>query len=428
MPKSRAILIVTSAVFFGAVILVLAGVVPGRYEGGENPQNQKGEVMIWSADDTQDAFASSIQSFTERSRNVRVNFVGFSDPIEYEETLLNALASGKGPDIFSFPNSDLDRFASKLYPIPPAALPVFQFRNLYPETAERDLVRGGLVYGLPVSIDTLALFYNKDHFNESALVFPPADWDQFREFALALVRYDNAGEISRAGAGLGGPNSRIAHGTDILEFIGLQNAAQTGAGFGLNQPPLASALDFYTGFARRGFNYIWSDRLPYSLDGFASGKISMILGYGSDLANIRRLNGLLKIGVAPAPQPASVRQIVTYARYGAYGISNFSKDKALALRFLLSLAASPTAGRAYVAATGRPPALRSLIQEYIGDPELDVFARQALTAVSWPKVDSPEVGLVLSEAIQTVARGAVPSVALSVAEAKYQRAIGVYGR
>ena len=43
----------------------------------------------------------------------------------------------------------------------------------------QDALQDDKVYGIPLSIDTLALYYNKDHFREAGLVEAPATWNEF---------------------------------------------------------------------------------------------------------------------------------------------------------------------------------------------------------------------------------------------------------
>ncbi len=68
---------------------------------------------------------------------------------------------------------------------------------------------------------------------------------------------------------------------------------------------------------------------------------------------------------------------------------------------------TPDAARAYTTATNEPPALRSLVNEYVNDPVLGVFARQALIARSTPQADVTAASDILSDAIVAVTSGGV---------------------
>ena len=79
------------------------------------------------------------------------------------------------------------------------------------------------------------------------------------------------------------------------------------------------------------------------------------------------------------PQPAGISQPLNYADY--WGLSFSTKAGNLIwLEFYSFATANPQTAEIYLQTSKKPPALLSLIQKYINDPELGVFSRQALTA------------------------------------------------
>jgi ABC-type glycerol-3-phosphate transport system substrate-binding protein len=63
----------------------------------------------------------------------------------------------------------------------------------------------------------------------------------------------------------------------------------------------------------------------------------------------------------------------------------------------------------YTADTGEPPALRAAIQADLADPNLSVFAAQALSARSWHESDSTKFDGIMNSAIQDVLNGSSDS-------------------
>ena len=61
----------------------------------------------------------------------------------------------------------------------------------------------------------------------------------------------------------------------------------------------------------------------------------------------------------------------------------------------------------YTDATGNPPALRSAITADANDPDLSVFAAQALTARSWYEIDDSAIDGIFNSAIQDTLNGSV---------------------
>ena len=79
----------------------------------------------------------------------------------------------------------------------------------------------------------------------------------------------------------------------------------------------------------------------------------------------------------------------------------------------------------YLIVSKRPPALRTLIQKYADDPNIGVFAKQALTAKSWLKPDPEKVKAIFSQMIQAVVSKQLETYdALSQAERAVSDLIG----
>lgn len=62
--------------------------------------------------------------------------------------------------------------------------------------------KNGTLVALPFYIGVAATFYNKDHFSEAGLTAPPEDINDQILYAKKLVKYDNKGNITRAGLDL----------------------------------------------------------------------------------------------------------------------------------------------------------------------------------------------------------------------------------
>ena len=78
----------------------------------------------------------------------------------YEKDLVSALAAGNGPDIFSIHNSWLPAYMDKITPAPTSTLNYTQYNNDFVDVAVSDFTKNGSVYGVPLSVDSLALYYN----------------------------------------------------------------------------------------------------------------------------------------------------------------------------------------------------------------------------------------------------------------------------
>jgi multiple sugar transport system substrate-binding protein len=399
----------------GGVILIMAlvfmGILPGLQHKEQNPQNIKATLNFWGVGDNAGAYDAAIQSFKKTYKNVTVNYRSFPDEQTYDAAVLNALAAGQGPDIFMIPNTALPTEINKITPISPNQLSLLSFRSLFPPVVEQDFVSGGQIYGLPLSIDTLALIYNRSLFDAAGVPLPTTwqSWDDFVANVPQLVQKDAGGNIIQAAAAIGGSNSNIDHASDILALIFLQNGvaldARTG-NFNLGSQAGRDALAFYTQFATPASTaYTWNASLPNALTAFAQGQVAMIFDYESAIPRIKAMNQFLKLETAMVPQPKGIKNPITYPRYWAYVVSKQSPQAALAWTFILNMTTNPDNVAAYVNATGKPPALNAVIYNDKNDPTLGTFARQALMAHSWYVADPAAVDQILSQMIQSVVSG-----------------------
>lgn len=384
MPLTKNQIVIASAVGGVALIfaLVFLGVIPGLQKRTTDPTKIKAMLSFWGVGDTKDAYAGFLGSFKKTYPNVTANYRAFTDDAGYDTALLEALAAGQGPDIFTIRNTDLPKQANKIAPFPQTQITAAQFKQHFPQTAGQDLTLGQSVYALPLSIDTLALIYNRDIFDQAAMPLPTS-WQSWEDFVAAASKLETRTETN-----------------DLLYLLMLQNGTKlSDSGKGLvsfASPSGAQALNFYSPLYKAG-----------AIDDFSQGKIAMTFAYARDLSRIALKNGFLNFAVAPVLQPKNAALSVSYPSYWGYAVSRQSSNQTLAWNFLIAMATDETAAKDYAEKTGRPPALNSLIYRYQNDPALGVFARQALTARSWYQSDAEFINKTISVMINSFAKGGI---------------------
>lgn len=425
MDKTKVIIL---SIIGGAVLLLVLFVIGFLSQEKEEPRYQvEATLNFWGVEDSALAYEEIIGNFENIYPNVKVEYRGFEDVDSYERTLLNALAAGTGPDIFMVRNNDLFKKYDKITPIPETYYTLLELRNDSPEVVEKDFVLAdGVIYALPLSIDTLSLIYNKDIFNEEAVVFPPKTWEDFRDLVPQLVRYDENGRVKRAAAAMGGARN-IKNAKDILSLLMMQFGASMvsddykTATFSVREGE--SALEFYTQFANPiSEYYTWDDYMSDSIGAFAKEEAAMLIDYSSAVHEIKSRAPFLNIGVAPVPQPKNAEKQMSYASYWGYTVSSQSKYPGVAWDFILYMTLDPKNAESYLKSTKRPPALSVLIDKYKNNPDFSVFARQALIAKSWTEPDPELVNKIFSNMIEAVTReGVPPSRAIKDAENEVTR-------
>lgn len=400
--------IILIAIGGAIVIAVILAVVFGTRQGAEEAP-VSGEITVWGVFDSRTTWDELIAMYNRVRPNVHVRFQ-LLNSTTYEDGLINALAAGSGPDVFMFHNTWLPKHFSKLRALPSEFFPLSRFRSLFPTVAEQDFAPDGVIYAMPLYIDTLAMLYNRDIFDTAGIALPPATWRDFQAAIPKLRTLDSQGRLVRAAAAIGGSNQSINRGSDIAQLLMLQagvemvDATFTRATFSATGG--TEAVRFYTSFANPADPfYTWDESFGNSLDVFAEGRAAVIFNYAHQIDFLKQKNPFLNFDIAPMPQPASATQTVNFPSYWGLAVSGQSRNPLTAWDFIAWLTGNEEASRAYLERTNRPPAIRSLIAQYQNHAELGVFARQALTARSWPQIDNRGVDRILSDMISDVISG-----------------------
>lgn len=417
LTKKQITLIVIGLIFILGLILLF--VFGGRQEG---KGQLSGKITFWGVFDEPNVMNEIIAAYQATQPKVEIVYKKL-DPAGYETDLVNALATAKGPDVFMFFNSWLPKHYDKIQPLTESQLPIATFRRLFPTVVEQDFAPDGVIYALPLYIDTLAMFYNRDIFDSKGIALPPKTWLEFQNLLPKIREIDKTGKILKAAAAIGGSNKSINQASGLLNLLMLQSGVQmvnqdfSGAAFGQEGLP---SLKFYTQFSNPTSPfYTWNESLPYSIDSFAEGQTAVIFNYSHQVKLIKEKNPFLNFVIAPMLQPENANTIINWPNYWGLAVSAKSNQAAIAWNFILWLTTDEKTSAKYLELTGKPPALRSLISSYVNNPDLGVFAQQTLTARSWPQIDNITVDRAFSEMIEnTIAGKVTPDKAIQQAEDK----------
>jgi ABC-type glycerol-3-phosphate transport system substrate-binding protein len=421
--SQKQIMIIGGAIL--AVLVIGAVVLLNIRSGGGGAAQLK--ITIWGTDSAT-AMNDLISKYSGpgSGTNSEVQYVQI-DPSQYRSKILAALAAGIGPDVFEINNRDLPQWESVLAPVPASLETTFSpvtVENDFPDIVSQDFVSGGNVYALPLSIDTMAMIYNKDLFNTAGIATVPKTWEDFESDLPALRQVNAQGQITQAAAALGGSEASIADAPDIVFLLMMQNGAQmmsadgSSVTFATGNTSGVNAFNYYLQFANAAnTDYTWNDTMGDSVDAFAQGKVAAIFDYSSALATIKAKSPFLNYGVSPMLQPANATIRIDYPNFNGFAVSRDSAQILGAWNFIINLTTSPTDENIYLTDTGAPPALRSVIAADMTDPVQSVFAAQALTAKSWYESDSVQIDSLMNTAIQSVLDGSADStIALQQAQ------------
>ncbi|MDD2646487.1 MAG: extracellular solute-binding protein [Patescibacteria group bacterium] len=369
----------------------------------------------WRVADSADTTTELISAFNAQYSHVKINYQQFR-PEEYEQALLEAWAEDRGPDIFSIPNTLLGKYETKILPMPPKitigkqvltgtikkdykivvetkqAPTLRDLKNNFVGTVVEDTYKDDKIWGLPMALDTLALYYNRDLLNQARLVEAPKTWEDLVSDMKLLTILDSKGKIVQSGAALGTANN-VDHAVGILSALMLQNGTMmtrdNKVSFNLpsNDDPTyfpgEEAIRFYTDFSNPGKEvYAWNKDMPSSLDAFLQGKAAFYFGYASDLLKIRSMAPTLNFDVSKMPQIGGSLKEANYANYYIETVSKKTKYMNEAWAFVM-FATDAKNVKSYLDRAKRLTAQRSLIKGQLADFDLGAFANTVLTAESW---------------------------------------------
>jgi ABC-type glycerol-3-phosphate transport system substrate-binding protein len=409
-------------------ILLFTGVSCGGGDEDLAELTKPFTLEYWRVFDDKDAFKEIVAAFQAQHPHIRVNYRQFRYD-EYERELLNAISEDRGPDIFSIHNTWMNEWQPRLLPVPASlsipytelkgslkkekvttirsvpGITIRQLANDFIDTVSYDVIipteqtdpRAPLIpriYGLPLSVDTMVLYYNRDILNSSGLAKPASHWQEFQEHVKKITRLDEAGNIIQPATSLG-TQGNVDRAADILAVLMMQNGSQMTdengiatfdripeALSGRTTPPAAEALVFYTDFANPAKEvYTWNEKMPDGLKAFIAGKTAYFFGYSYHLPQIRLQNSELNFGIAPLPQIEG-NQPINFANYWVEVVSNKTDHPDEVWDFLQFMTSADQATK-YLNRTGKPTALRSLISSQLEDIDLSVFASQLPTSTTW---------------------------------------------
>jgi multiple sugar transport system substrate-binding protein len=311
--------------------------------------------------------AEMLKLFHAEHPEIRVFFT--PDPVNLVQEMSSDLQSGYAPDVFQgccthFPAWAQQGFLLDLNPYVQRDLGDQTLNDWNPAQLSALTTEDGLRFGLPKYHGALALYFNKDIFDEYGVDYPDDSWD-YEDYlaAMRLLRKDDnsTGETKHWGSAMDISWDRIqvhinAWGGHIVDP---QNARKSR----LADKEALAAMEWIR--AR-----IWDDRVmpsPLELgsdsitEAFQSGKLAMVEDGSWSLKSILT-NANFRMGVAPLPAgPAGRATIATTDGFGIFAGTAHREEAWTLMKFLIS----EEYGLAMARANLLQPARSSLVDDWI---------------------------------------------------------------
>ena len=424
--ENKYLLAIGGAVVFLLLIASIIFALVRRGGGEEGPQTPEPVTLtVWRLFEGEEVFKPIFDQYRQEHPNVTIVYER-KDPAEYEELATNAIAGGKGPDIWSIPNEWLVKHRDKLAPAPEGLVTSEQYQEEFFDVVVEDGLFENKIYGMPLYVDTLALYYNRelmaealarfkqaspgaDHTEQNRLLTrPPATWDDLVS-AVKLIRQVNGTDVTVSGLAMGTADT-TQNAPAILQALMIQNGAsmtnvdRSAASFHLPDQtqtgtpyyPGTEALDFYTAFAKTDRAvYNWNDRLGSSVDAFMNRKAAMMINFQYVRQDLKQRAPTLSYEVASLPQIKGGTEPANVASYMMETVTKNSTHPEIAWDLIYYMVKRQ--GSVYHSVTRRPSPLQGVNR---GDPA--AFQTGARLAKSVYKPDAKKYDEYFREMVRAV--------------------------
>jgi multiple sugar transport system substrate-binding protein len=380
-------------VVFGFFILLAVILFSTSGKGGN--KEFIGEVTIWGTL-PQKMMSQEISKIYATNKNITIKYIE-KRASTFDKELIEALASGIGPDVILLPQDFILRYSDKIYTIPYKSMSARMFKDRFIEEGELFLNEDGIL-ALPFTVDPMVMYWNRDLFSSAGISNPPLFWKEFYTIApLMTVRFGES-NISRSTVSFGGFGN-VSHAKDIISMLILQAGnpivvskktdtsidykTTLAEKFNFDVPPTNEALRFYTEFSNSSKkSYSWNRALPLSKDMFISGDLAVYFGFASELSDIKKKNPHLNFDVAAVPQTGGTIRKITFGNIKGLALLKSSKNIQASFK-----AASMLSDDVFISAISKdlnlPPVRRDLLRKKPADEYMSIFYDSALISKAW---------------------------------------------
>lgn len=411
--------------------LVAGAVFGGKFILGMFSAPKQVTLTYWGLWEDSPILEGVLADFQKQNPKVTVSYVKQS-PQQYRERLQSAIDRGQGPDVFRFHNTWVAMLRNELAVAPATIMTPTQFSSLFYPVASTNLVAGQSIYGIPMEIDGLGLYYNEDLF-AAAGVTPPTTWEDVLNLVPKLT-VKSGTTITTSAIALG-TTGNVENMSDIVATMIMQNG---GSLLSPTSKEAEEALTFYHKFADPNDPvYTWNETLDNSIYAFSIGKVAMILAPSWRAFELKQMNPNLHFKIIPIPQlPGNT---VTWASYWVEGVSAKSKNPNEAWALVKYMTSRDVVTRLYTEEAksrlfGEPYALKELGKTISADPYVGAYIQEAPNAKSFPLASRTfDNGLndklikYLTDAVNGLSTGSAPQAVLQTMAAGFTQVLSQYG-
>ena len=349
------------------------------------------EVTFWGdwKGDSETQVDEMVDAFNASHPDIHVTYVVVDDPLT---KFLTASTSGQAPDVMIWDRNRTALYAPKgvLEPLDSYMQKDGVSTDTFYAEAMREMTYDGQVYGLPMTVDCRALFYNKKLL-DAAGVTPPTNWDELEQAAIKLTQWDGdnlqVSGFSLSDAGLFSMYLMQAGG-QMLSDDGTKTAFNSDAG--------KEVLAYWDKLINQDKVYQigFESGLGEGTDAFVTGRVAMMYSGPWALSTYEKYGQDLDFGIVPAPSGPNGDQGSVMGGFGMV-IPSASKNKDAAWEFIKWWNADAENALTFAKLSWNIPANLQAIQDpYFQD---DPFWKPILDTLNFAKIRPPVTGYSVME-------------------------------
>lgn len=379
--NKKGVLAISALIAGGA--LVLSGCAAGGGDNGDNGGDENSTpITVWVDIERKPALEEVAASFTEET-GVEVKLVT-KDFGTVDQDFISQVPTGKGPDIIVSPHDKLGAYVSAGVVAP---LELGDVADGFAEAALQAMTYDGDVYGVPYSIENVALVRNADLVPE-----PVATFDE------VIANGRAAGTQYPFLVGLSPEQGDPYHLYPLQTSFGSQVFAQNADGsYDPSQLVLgdAAGIAFATALKQWGAEGI----LNANIDGdkarefFIAGQSPYYLTGPWNIPAIAEAG--INYAIDPLPS-AGGEEARPFVGVNGFFLSSKSTNALAATDFIVNYLSTEDAQMSLFEVGGRPPALLAAYETAAAeDPDVEAFGKIGQTGAPMPAI--PEMGAVWSD-------------------------------
>ena len=277
---------------------------------------------------------------------------------EYKTKLLAAVAAGSGPDVAQVPARSMTELLDYgiISEFPSKVVTTQYMKDYFMPATIESLIINNKLYGIPTDVQTIMLFYNTNLFKAAGIKEPPKDWNELREYAIKLAKWEGD-KMVQAGLGIEGYHP-------VIETFMVMNGATFTDPKNSNrivvEDAQVQAMKFLTDLVVKDKVYTRKFGARYTM--FRQNVEGMVFGHGAMLGSLQ-VGAVpeLEFKVAPVPKNPVTGEQKTVLTSWALVIMDSCKNKEAAAKWLMYVS-SENAQKQWIK-TGELPSLKSVIND-----------------------------------------------------------------